>query len=211
VATVVKTVSGTIQVGGEGSTVSESRGFPVVVSTTGGVLYCRSDNKAWCKHIEAVVITGADADSLRIDLSLMMVNEIKVPLVPTLRVYANIQIDGTKKSGVLGCWLVEPVDEPSKDTESLFLGLLAPGEGRKQMRDMALQVLLPDVGMAVNTACRSLRHNLMRNVALVEQCGRDKRVNIANAWTMKWYEKCLLCLGEEGPGSVFSPDLIPER
>lgn len=206
----IQTVSGVIKVGGEGSTVSTFKGQPVVVSTTSGLLFCRKHKKPWCQDIEIATGTRQDYESIRIDLNLMMVNTIIVPLIPTLRVYASVHIETAKKSGVLKCYLDEPADDPENAPQSLFLGMLAPFEGRRQMRTMIHQVLLPDMEDEVRTDCQSLRHNLMRNVAMVQQSRDDKRVKIANAWTMKWYSKCMLCLGEEGPGMKFASDLVPE-
>ena len=125
-----------------------------------GKLMCRQCSDHWCRHIEALITQGDDA-------SLMFAAEaephgsgIKIPMVPSHDLYAEIRTGSEHPAGGWEAHLLVPY-LPLKDglLDLQFMGFFNPrhGEGRSVLRMMIRDWIVSN--WTVKPNCKVTAHN----------------------------------------------------
>lgn len=191
---------------------------------TRGVLECDQCNLRYCGHIQEVLRTALDAqtiwiENLTVDPDDKMLDptgmEIMVPLFPDQNVYAWVKI--TENLG--GSWVVEICDQELKDE---FLGMLTVGEGRSVLRRMVYAWLAERFDctgpMTVDQAprCKAASHNKpsrMRQFA--EHLHSNPRLRLAELYCLLTTDMCVSCQhgigGPDPKADTDFGDLVPEK
>lgn len=186
-------------------------GEAVVVSHSTGLLICRIDSSAWCRHVQDVMTGMYDSDSIVRDFNTHRVQRILVPVFPSDDIFATVDLAPSRVEDVMRAQLVPPLDSTVHKVEDVeFLGMLCKGEGRLQLRSLVIEVFKIEAD-ELPANCDSPRHDRSRQRDMEMEFRTSNRKAIPHVWCYRWYHKCAMCFKEEGPGIRFDPDLIPSR
>jgi hypothetical protein len=155
---------------------------------------------------------GGDYESIVADREATVSNLI-VPILPSAHnIYANVWLDPVNDA-VMRANLWNPTAEAKGfvpvDTK-IPLGLMAPGDGRIQLRQMIIDWITPNIETIIEQRrCSSLRHTPGRHASMRHKVKSDLAGGIANAWCIYWYQRCEMCLIDEGVNKPDNDDLVP--
>lgn len=206
----VRTASGEVSAGAFLSAFGADPGR-TVYSTTAGMLACRHHSAGWCDDIKAAMETRSDSWSIWQDYQSHTVDTILVPFLPEdYFIFAKVGLELTD-ANLMKAYLLDPEWRGGSRAagSGIFLGMLAEGDGRQQLRQMIFAWVAPNLDEPPRARCRSMLHNPQRHRQMRELFSISQKEAAAHVWCYRWYNKCLLCLMQEGVTPEFDPDLIP--
>lgn len=203
---------------------------PLVVAEDDGRLVCETHGSNWCGHIEKVVKEGLDVESLwsmaghtdeEDDDDYEGINDIKVPLVPSEGLYAEVHLRAVyNKDKWIGSYAADVIYPMERDPdfgtiETQKMGLLNSGEGRLILREMVINWFYPELEVPSRPKCTSRLHTYTEQYA-VEKIDKEgsvrerSRKKLMNTWTMVFYGKCIFCFKRNpNPHEEWDDDLVP--
>ena len=175
-----------------------------------GYLHCEACDNIWCRHIEAVVLSSQDSQSLV--KRAIEYPHFSVPILPTESLFASIWLDILPRKRFLAkAYLQSPINAIPERVcrgDDHFIAFLSPGEGRAGLRVAIWDAFAKELGGDVS--CASLGHTWDVSIEATKLQKSGARGMMLNAWHQKWYNKCHVCFMREGAVVEFDSDLIPD-
>lgn len=174
-----------------------------------GHLRCDVCKVVWCKHIQHLVQTGSDAESLweratQVDPMLPLV---QVPIRPTAdpEIWARVTVLPSSR----GACRIQSHMTPNSESQIYmddFMGFLNKGEGRIHLRQMVIDWFAPAMDLKLYS-CQGLKHNFSADMELerIRESGTFE-VQFNHCWHLYFSGHCAFCVKNKGS---FDPDLVP--
>ena len=175
--------------------------------TPSGELRCFRCQAIWCEHSLNAVIDVLDPNSLWTQLE-EGVTKFIIPVRPSETILPRVKLT----------WLHDNRDTVRVEMDRLdqevtrlthltpFIGFLNRGEGRIHVRQMIVNWFEPELDLSMHR-CTGRPHDWRREVAVQEQCNRNKTFLFTNCWKLLFEGVCALCWSDRN--RPFDPDLIP--
>lgn len=176
-----------------------------------GTMHCMDDKSNWCKHIEAMVKVGLDAEVMFASDAYHYGSAIKVPLVPSEGLYAEVRCGKAfEDTGAYQFDLVDPKRPLIRGLLDLqFLGFINPseGEGRNVLRGMVYDWFRANVDLRT-LSCSVSAHGFNQEQMMQYNLKHpDSKEGVSEAFGLWLLDNCRKCRFDMD--NLF--DMVPDK